>query len=144
MARLGAVLEVLQVFICEPRRAPRDWWKRELQRVLPPHRSFGGHVHSGEGVAAARAVDVRVVWGRVRCWGAFSSLRLAPRVRHRRDSPHKSHRWHGEELSVEQQIKNHIARESFGLGEVQIKPGAKKGDAGGAAGWVEKAELLAA
>ena len=50
----------------------------------------------------------------------------------------------GEELSVEQQIKNHIARESFGLGEVQIKPGAKKGDAGGAAGWVEKAELLAA
>ena len=40
--------------------------------------------------------------------------------------------------------RNHIARESFGLGEVQIKPGAKKGDAGGAAGWVEKAELLAA
>ena len=116
-------------------------------------------------MAAARAVDVRVVRGRVLCWGAFSSLRrlldgasarrwrlrlssrrrrLAPRVRHRRDSPHKSHRWHGEELSVEQQIKNHIARESFGLGEVQIKPGAKKGDAGGAAGWVEKAELLAA
>ena len=47
-------------------------------------------------------------------------------------------------MSVEQQIKNHIARESFGLGEVQIKPGAKKGEAGGAAGWVEKAELLAA
>ena len=50
----------------------------------------------------------------------------------------------GEELSVEQQIKNHIARESFGLGEVQIKPGAKKGDAGGAAGWVEKAEVVLA
>ena len=69
--------------------------------------------------------------------------RLAPRVRRRHDSQ-QTHRWHGEELSVEQQIKNHIARESFGLGEVQIKPGAKKGDAGGAAGWVEKAELLAA
>ena len=40
--------------------------------------------------------------------------------------------------------RNHIARESFGLGEVQIAPGAKKGEAGGAAGWVEKAELLAA
>ena len=26
------------------------------------------------------------VCGRVPCWGAFSSLRLAPRVRHRRDS----------------------------------------------------------
>ena len=70
--------------------------------------------------------------------------RLAPRVRHRRDSPHKSHRWHGEELSVEQQIKNHIARESFGLGEVKIAPGAKKGDGGGASGWVEKAEVVLA
>ena len=112
-------------------------------------------------MAAARALDVRVVRGRVPLLGgllvaspparrrehasmASRRRRLAPRVRHRRDSPHESHRWHGEELSVEQQIKNHIARESFGLGEVQIKPGAKKGDAGGAAGWVEKAELLAA
>ena len=81
---------------------------------------------------------------RARVHGVASTAPGVPRVRHRRDSPHKSHRWHGEELSVEQQIKNHIARESFGLGEVQIKPGAKKGDAGGAAGWVEKAELLAA
>ena len=85
--------------------------------------------------------------------------------------------WHGEELSIEQQIKcrlgvcffklrrrrrrdaapprrsfatvsvphrNHIARESFGLGEVQIAPGAKKGDGGGASGWVEKAEVVLA
>ena len=50
----------------------------------------------------------------------------------------------GEELSVEQQIKNHIARESFGLGEVKIAPGAKKGDGGGAEGWVEKAEVVLA
>jgi len=50
----------------------------------------------------------------------------------------------GEELSVEQQIKNHIARESFGLGDVQIAPGAKKGDGGGASGWVEKAEVVLA
>ena len=70
--------------------------------------------------------------------------RLAPRVRRRRDSPHKSHRWHGEELSVEQQIKNHVARESFGLGEVKIAPGAKKGEGGGAEGWVEKAEVVLA
>ena len=70
--------------------------------------------------------------------------RLAPRVRHRRDSPHKSHRWHGEELSIEQQIKNHVARESFGLGEVKIAPGAKKGEGGGAEGWVEKAEVVLA
>ena len=111
-------------------------------------------------MAAARAVDVRVVRGRVLCWGAFSSLRRLldgastrpwrrvdgawRRVRHRRDSPHKSHRWHGEELSVEQQIKNHVARESFGLGEVKIAPGAKKGDGGGAEGWVEKAEVVLA
>ena len=54
------------------------------------------------------------------------------------------HRWHGEELSVEQQIKNHIARESFGLGDVQIAPGAKRGDGGGAEGWVEKAEVVLA
>lgn len=52
--------------------------------------------------------------------------------------------WHGEELSVEQQIANHNARESFGLGAVQIAPGAAKGDSGGAEGWAEKAELLAA
>ena len=52
--------------------------------------------------------------------------------------------WHGEELSVEQQIKNHIARESFGLGDVQIAPGAKRGDGGGAEGWVEKAEVVLA
>ena len=50
----------------------------------------------------------------------------------------------GEELSVEQQIKNHVARESFGLGEVKIAPGAKKGDGGGAEGWVEKAEVVLA
>ena len=55
-----------------------------------------------------------------------------------------THRWHGEELSVEQQIKNHVARESFGLGEVQIAPGAKRGDGGGAEGWVEKAEVVLA
>ena len=94
------------------------------------------------------------------CWGAFSSLRrlldgASTRPWRRVDGAWRhayaiaathsdKHRWHGEELSVEQQIKNHIARESFGLGEVQIAPGAKKGDAGGAAGWVEKAELLAA
>ena len=52
--------------------------------------------------------------------------------------------WHGEELSIEQQIKNHIARESLGLGEVQIAPGAKRGDGGGAEGWVEKAEVVLA
>ena len=85
--------------------------------------------------------------------------------------------WHGEELSIEQQIKcrlgvcffklrrrrrrdaapprrsfatvsvphrNHIARESFGLGEVQIAPGAKQGDGGGAEGWVERAEVVLA
>ena len=40
--------------------------------------------------------------------------------------------------------RNHIARESFGLGEVQIAPGAKKGDGGGASGWVEKAEVVLA
>ena len=47
-------------------------------------------------------------------------------------------------MSVEQQIKNHIARESFGLGDVQIAPGAKRGDGGGAEGWVEKAEVVLA
>ena len=40
--------------------------------------------------------------------------------------------------------RNHIARESFGLGEVKIAPGAKKGDGGGASGWVEKAEVVLA
>ena len=69
--------------------------------------------------------------------------RLAPRVRRRHDSQ-QTHRWHGEELSVEQQIKNHIARESFGLGDVQIAPGAKKGEGGGAEGWVERAEVVLA
>ena len=134
--------------------------------MLPADGPPGGDVRAREGVAAAGAVDVRVVWGRVRCWGAFSSprtpsalrrlldgvsasmasrrRRLAPRVRHRRDSPHKSHRWHGEELSIEQQIKNHVARESFGLGEVKIAPGAKQGEGGGAEGWVEKAEVVLA
>merc|ERR1711871_131532 len=33
----------------------------QLQRLLPFDRSFGGHVHSGEGVAAAGALDVRLV-----------------------------------------------------------------------------------
>ena len=61
-----------------------------------------------------------------------------PRAR----STYKS--WHGEELSIEQQIKNHVARESFGLGEVKIAPGAKQGDGGGAEGWVEKAEVVLA
>ena len=39
--------------------------------------------------------------------------------------------WHGEELSVEQQIKNHVARESFGLGEGR-SAGREAGDGGGA------------
>ena len=111
-------------------------------------------------MAAARAVDVRVVRGRVLCWGAFSSLRrlldgASTRPWRRVDGAWRhayaiaathsdKHRWHGEELSVEQQIKNHIARESFGLGDVQIAPGAKRGDGGGAEGWVEKAEVVLA
>ena len=73
---------------------------------------------------------------------AYPSGDAARDPRRRREIP--THRWHGEELSVEQQIKNHIARESFGLGEVKIAPGAKKGDGGGASGWVEKAEVVLA
>ena len=62
----------------------------------------------------------------------------------RRLSRHDAAPLRGSFATVSVPHRNHIARESFGLGEVKIAPGAKKGDGGGASGWVEKAEVVLA